>query len=410
MKCRCCGADRFIPCVDLQYCPPSNALLRPQDLKCPEVFYPLNVETCAECFLTQIDEHKSSTEIFDDNYVYFSSYSKTWLAHCEQFAAEAVARFGLGSDSLVLEVASNDGYLLQYFKTMGVSVIGVDPTANTARVAEEKGIPTIVDFFGSRLAEREFAGKGRRADLICGNNVYAHVPDIKDFTIGLKVALKPSGILSLEFPHLLKMIQETQFDTIYHEHFSYLSLRVVQRIFESCGLTVFDVERLPTHGGSLRIFGRHTENTALAVTDRVGILLAEERAFGLESEEVYQEFQAKIDAIRVDFLSFLLEQRKAGKTVAGYGAAAKGNTLLNYCGVKGPDLISFVCDISPYKQGRFLPGSHIPVLSPEALAEHQPDFILILPWNLQTEIMHQLAYTREWGARFVVAIPELQIL
>lgn len=410
MKCRHCGHDRFIPFADLHYCPPSNSMLRSEDIGRPEVTYPLNVETCANCFLAQVDEHKAATEIFDVDYTYFSSYSKSWLAHCERFAKAATERFGLGGDSLVLEVASNDGYLLQYFKAAGIPVIGVEPTANTARVAEEKSIPTIVDFFGEALAEREFTGKNRLADLICGNNVYAHVPDINDFTAGLRTALAPTGVVSLEFPHLLELLRENQFDTIYHEHFSYLSLAVVSRIFESQGLTVFDVERLPTHGGSLRVFGRHAENNALPVSEGVTALIAEERAAGLQDEAVYRAFQKKINAIRAEFLGFLLEQRRAGKKVAGYGAAAKGNTMLNYCGVKGNELVRFVCDLSPHKQGRFLPGSHIPVLSPDALAEQKPDFIVILPWNLKTEITEQLAYAREWGAQFVVAIPELQIL
>ena len=289
-------------------------------------------------------------------------------------------------------------------------MIGVEPTANTAGVAQAKGIESIVDFFGADLARREFVAKERLANLICGNNVYAHVPDINDFTAGLKAALAPSGVISLEFPHLLQLLRENQFDTIYHEHFSYLSLGVVQRIFASQGLTVFDVERLTTHGGSLRVFGRHAGNSDLPVTDRVDALLAEERAEGLEDEAIYLGFQAKIDSIRAEFLSFLLEQKRAGKMVAAYGAAAKGNTLLNYCGVKGPDLLSFVCDLSPHKQGRLLPGSHIPVLAPVALEERRPDFIVILPWNLTSEVTRQLSYAREWGAQFVVAIPNLQII
>lgn len=410
MKCRHCGEGEFIPFADLDYCPPSNSMLKAEEFGQPEVYYPLKVETCANCFLSQVDEHKAAVEIFSDDYTYFSSFSKSWLAHAERFAEMATERFGLGGNSLVLEVASNDGYLLQYFKAKGIPVMGVEPTANTAEVAAEKGIPSIVEFFGADLARREFAEKQRLADLICGNNVYAHVPDINDFTAGLKAALAPSGVISLEFPHLLQLLRENQFDTIYHEHFSYLSLAVVQRIFASQGLTVFDVERLPTHGGSLRVFGRHAENGALPITERVDALLTEERAEGLEESGIYREFQAKIDSIRAEFLGFLLAQRQAGKTVAAYGAAAKGNTLLNYCGVKGTDMLSFVCDLSPHKQGRLLPGSHIPVLDPKALDEHRPDYIVILPWNLKSEIVQQLSHVREWGARFVVAIPSLQIL
>jgi len=410
MICRHCGEDAFIPFADLHYCPPSNSMLKPQDVGKPEVTYPLKVQTCANCFLAQVGEHKAAVEIFDDDYTYYSSFSTSWLKHARRFAEAAIDRFRLDGNSLVVEVASNDGYLLQYFKAAGVPVIGVEPTANTARVAQEKGIPSIVDFFGAELARHEFAEKDRLADLICGNNVYAHVPDINDFTAGLETALAPSGVISVEFPHLSQLLRENQFDTIYHEHFSYLSLGVVQRIFESQGLTVFDVERLETHGGSLRVLGRHADYEDLAVTDRVGAVLAEERAGGLEGEEIYRGFQAKIDTIRAEFLGFLLAQRQAGKTVAAYGAAAKGNTLLNYCGVKGTDMLSFVCDLSPHKQGRLLPGSHIPVLAPEALDEQRPDFIVILPWNLKAEIMQQLAHVRDWGARFVVAIPELQIL
>lgn len=410
MRCRHCGHGEFIPFADLHYCPPSNAMLSPAQLGKPEMTYPLNVQTCANCFLVQVGEHKPAAEIFDAGYTYFSSYSKSWLNHAERFAAAAIRQFGLGAQSLVVEIASNDGYLLQYFQAAGVPVIGVEPTANTAKVAQDKGIPTIVEFFGKEFAQRLFANKGRLADLICGNNVYAHVPDINDFTAGLKVALAPTGVITLEFPHLLRLLHENQFDTIYHEHFSYLSLSVVRQIFESQGLTLFDVEQLPTHGGSLRVFGRHEANAALTVTERVGAVLAEERAAGLESGAVYRAFQPKIDAIRAEFLGFLLAQRAAGKTVAAYGAAAKGNTLLNYCGVKGADLLSFVCDASPHKQGRFLPGSHIPVVSPDALEERRPDFIVILPWNLTAEITQQLSYARDWGARFVVAIPKLRIL
>ena len=410
MRCRHCGGREFVPFADLHYCPPSNSMLKPEDVGKPEITYPLNVETCANCFLVQIEEHKAAAEIFDDDYTYFSSYSKSWLKHASGFAELARERFRLDGESLVVEVASNDGYLLQYFKEAGVPVIGVEPTANTARVAQEKGIPTLVEFFGADFARREFRDSGRLADLICGNNVYAHVPDINDFTAGLKAALAPSGVISLEFPHLLQLLRENQFDTIYHEHFSYLSLGVVKRIFESQGLTVFDVEQLATHGGSLRVYGRHAENNDLPVTDRVGTVLAEERAEGLEDAAIYRGFQAKIDAIRAEFLGFLLAQRQAGRTVAAYGAAAKGNTLLNYCGVKGTDMLSFVCDLSPHKQGRLLPGSHIPVLAPEEIDRQRPDFIVILPWNLRSEIVQQLSHAREWGARFVVAIPALQIL
>ena len=344
MKCRHCGNDRFIPFADLHNCPPSNAMLKPATLDEPEVFYPLVVTVCEICFLAQVDEHKAATEIFDDDYTYFSSYSKSWLDHARRFTEAATARLGLGPDSLVVEVASNDGYLLQYFREAGVPVLGVEPTANTAAVAREKGIETIVDFFGAEFARTRLAGEGRQADLIVGNNVFAHVPDINDFSAGLKAALAPGGAVSLEFPHLLRLIEETQFDTIYHEHFSYLSLGTTVRILAAQGLRVFDVERLPTHGGSLRVWAAHDEDGDKPTTDAVAGVLAAEDAAGLTGRAAYESFQPRIDQVRADFLAFLLEARRAGKIVAGYGAAAKGNTLLNYAGVKGTDLIRFVAD------------------------------------------------------------------
>ena len=410
MKCRHCGNGSFIPFADLQNCPPSNSMLTIETLYAPETYYPLVVEVCDRCFLAQVDEHKAAEEIFDSDYTYFSSYSSSWLAHCRRFAGEAVERFGLGPGSRVIEVASNDGYLLQYFAAAGVPVLGIEPTANTAAAAQEKGIPTVVDFFGESFAQERLANQGVRGDLICGNNVFAHVPDINDFTAGLKAALAEGGVVSLEFPHLLKLLEEAQFDTIYHEHFSYLSLGATRSIFEAQGLKVFDVERLPTHGGSLRVFGAHAEDETRPVAAAVEAVLEEERGAGLFGRDVYEAFQTRIDRIRADFLSFLIEQRRAGKKVAGYGAAAKGNTLLNYCGIKGNELVRFVADLSPHKQGRFLPGSHIPVLAPGAIAEERPDFIVIFPWNIRAEVMEQLAFVREWGARFVVAVPRLELL
>ena len=407
MRCRHCGNGGFIPFADLQNCPPSNAMLTRETLYAPETYYPLVVEVCDRCFLAQVGEHKSAKEIFDADYTYFSSFSRSWLAHCERFAAAAVARFGLGAQSKVIEVASNDGYLLQYFSQAGVEVLGVEPTANTAAVAAAKGIPTLVDFFGADFARANVAGQ---ADLICGNNVFAHVPDINDFTAGLEIALAPNGVVSLEFPHLLRLIEQAQFDTIYHEHFSYLSLAATISIFEKQGLKVFDVEELPTHGGSLRVFGARAGDEAKERNDAVDRVLAEEERAGLRGREAYEAFQPRIDTIRADFLDFLLDQRADGRKVAGYGAAAKGNTLLNYCGVKGNELVRFVADLSPHKQGRFLPGSHIPVVPPETIDAEKPDFIVIFPWNLREEVMEQLAHVRQWGARFVVAIPELRIL
>lgn len=381
-------------------------MLTKDRLGSPETYYPLVVEVCDNCFLVQLDEHKRATEIFDADYTYFSSYSRSWLEHSEQFADMATKRFGLGKDSLVLEVASNDGYLLQFFLARRVPVVGVEPTANTAAVAKAKGIRTIVDFFGGALAERELPAA---ADLIVGNNVFAHVPDINDFTAGLKAALKPGGVISLEFPHLLRLIEQNQFDTIYHEHFSYLSLAVTERIFAAQGLKVWDVERLSTHGGSLRVLGAHADDDSKFRTAAVDEVIAEEGAAGLQDRAVYEAFQPRIERVRDDFLRFLAEQHSAGRSVAGYGAAAKGNTLLNYCGVKGGELIRFVADASPHKQGRFLPGSHIPVLAPSAIDEQRPDFVIIFPWNLKDEITAQLDRARSWGARFVTAIPELQV-
>ena len=407
MKCRHCGNGGFISFADLQNCPPSNAMLTDVTLYAPETYYPLVVDVCDRCFLAQVDEHKAAEEIFDADYTYFSSFSRSWLAHCERFAKAAVERFGLGADSKVIEVASNDGYLLQYFQDAGVPVLGVEPTANTAEVAIAKGIPTIVDFMSEAFAKANVAGE---ADLICGNNVFAHVPDINDFTAGLKAALAEGGVVSLEFPHLLRLIEEAQFDTIYHEHFSYLSLGTTISIFEKQGLQVFDVEELPTHGGSLRVFGAHGDDASKARSANVDRVLAAEAEAGLRGREVFEAFQPRIDQIRADFLDFLLDQRADGKKVVGYGAAAKGNTLLNYCGVKGNELVRFVADLSPHKQGRYLPGSHIPVVAPERIAAEKPDFIVIFPWNIRDEVMEQLAFVREWGGRFVVAIPELRIL
>jgi SAM-dependent methyltransferase len=407
MKCRHCGHDRFVSFADLQNCPPSNAMLTRATLNTPEVFYPLVVETCERCWLAQVGEHMQACDIFNSDYTYFSSFSTSWLAHCERFARSAILRFNLGPDSKVIEVASNDGYLLQYFNAAGVPVLGIEPSGNTAAVAEKKGIPTLVDFFSETLARKRLA---ETADLICGNNVFAHVPNVNDFTAGLKAALARGGTISLEFPHLLRLIEEAQFDTIYHEHFSYFSLGTTISIFERAGLKVYDVERLPTHGGSLRVFGAHADDDSKGTTEAVAQLLAEEHAAGLRDRAVYQAFQPRINRIRANFLRFLIDQKAAGKKVAGYGAAAKGNTLLNYCGVKGDDLIRFVADASPHKQGRFLPGSHIPVVSPETLDSEKVDYIVIFPWNLKDEIVAQLCHARDWGARFVVAIPELQFL
>ena len=404
MKCRHCGNDGFIPFADLGNAPPSNAMRVAPDS--PETAYPLVVAVCDRCFLAQVDDQPRAEEIFSSDYSYFSSYSKSWLAHAERFAGLATERFGLGPGSQVLEIASNDGYLLQYFRARGIPVLGVEPTANTAEVATGKGIPTIVDFFGQALAEQRLAGS---ADLIVGNNVFAHVPDINDFSAGLKTALKPDGVISLEFPHLLRLIEQVQFDTIYHEHFSYLSLGTAERILGSRGLRVFDVAQLSTHGGSLRVFAAHAEDDSKPRSASVDAILAEEERAGLRGRAIYERFQPRIDAVRSGFRTFLLDQRAAGAKVAGYGAAAKGNTLLNACAIKGNALIGFVADASPHKQGRFLPGSGIPVVAPERIDADRPDFIIIFPWNLRDEIAGQLEHARTWGAKFVTAIPELRV-
>ncbi|HEX6741464.1 MAG TPA: class I SAM-dependent methyltransferase [Sphingomicrobium sp.] len=402
MNCRHCGNASFIAFADLGSAPLSNALLTEADA--PEAFRPLKVAVCDRCFLAQLEEPTSPADIFDSEYSYFSSYSRSWLDHAERFAALAVDRFALGPDSQVVEVASNDGYLLQYFEARGIPVLGVEPSANTAEVAVGKGIPTLVDFFGRSFAEARLAGS---ADLIVGNNVFAHVPDINDFSAGLKAALKPRGAISLEFPHLLRLIEQAQFDTIYHEHFSYLSLWTAERILAAAGLKVFDVERLPTHGGSLRLFAGHADDDSKDRTAAVDAVIDEEEQAGLRERAVYDLFQPRVDRIRDAFRQFLNDQR--GARIAGYGAAAKGNTLLNYCGVKGTELIRFVADLSPHKQGRFLPGSHIPVVAPERIDEERPDFIIIFPWNLRDEIVAQLDHARRWGAKFVTAIPELEV-
>lgn len=407
MKCRHCGNASFIPFADLQTAPPSNSMLTREQLHEPEIHYPLIAEVCDHCFLAQIEEFKPAGEIFGSDYAYFSSVSQTWLDHAKRFAAMAVERFELDERSRVLEIASNDGYLLQYFQQRQMRVLGIEPSANTAAAAAAKGIPTVVDFFGRQFAEQRLEA---RADLIVGNNVFAHVPDINDFSAGLKAALGSAGVISLEFPHLLRLIEQAQFDTIYHEHFSYLSLWTAQRILGEAGLKVFDVEQLATHGGSLRLFAAHAEDVTKARSPNVDAVLAEEESAGLRGRAIYENFQHRIDRIRDEFLAFLLEQRSAGAMVAGYGAAAKGNTLLNYCGVRGEDLIRFVADLSPHKQGRYLPGSHIPVVSPERIEVERPDIIVIFPWNLRDEILRQLEPARSWGARFVTAIPELQIL
>jgi hypothetical protein len=408
MRCRFCKTELEYVFIDLVNSPASNSFLSAEELNEPEVFYPLKVFTCHKCFLVQIDEYKKSDKIFDSKYVYFSSYSKSWLKHAQEYVEMMTKRFGLNAGSRVVEVASNDGYLLQYFREKNIPVLGVEPTANTAEVAKSKGIETVVDFFGVRLA-KELASKKLEADVLLGNNVLAHVPDIIDFVGGMKVLLKKHGVITMEFPHLVQLIANNQFDTIYHEHYSYLSFTTVKRIFESQGLEMFDVDELPTHGGSLRIYAKHREDASKEISDNVEKILDWENETGITDIRYYSNFSDKAMRVKLDLLMFLAEKKRDRKKVAAYGAAAKGNTLLNYCGVKN-DMISYVVDANPHKQNKFLPASHIPVVDEAHLRNDKPDFVLILPWNLKDEITAQLDYIKEWGGRFVIPIPALQII
>jgi SAM-dependent methyltransferase len=403
MKCRFCQNELRHEFIDLLSSPPSNSFLTAQQLNEPEMLYPLKVFVCDKCFLVQIEEYKKSDEIFNEKYAYFSSYSSSWLEHSRKYVDMITERLSLNKGSHVIEIASNDGYLLQYFVEKNISCIGIEPTACTAEAAKEKGIAVVEDFFGVRIA-----GNLRKADLILGNNVLAHVPDINDFVKGLKIALNPQGTVTMEFPHLLNLIKYTQFDTIYHEHFSYFSFLAVENIFRHHGLKIFDVEELSTHGGSLRIYATHAENDC-KINGNVESLRLKEKNSGIHSIKYYEGFHTKVQQIKYDFLRFLLEAKKNGKKVAAYGAAAKGNTLLNYCGIKGTDLIPFVVDKSPHKQERFLPGSHIPVVSAENIKEYKPDFLIILPWNISEEIVNEHSYINEWGGKFVVFIPKFLI-
>lgn len=407
MNCRHCGCVLQSVFLDLGSAPPSNRYLTLGDLRRPEVWYPLKLHTCRNCWLVQTEDYASASEIFDEDYAYFSSVSRSWLEHAARYCGMITARLGLGADSHVIEVAANDGYLLKNFVQAGIPCLGIEPTASTAAAAERLGIPVLRRFFSEALAG-ELAAAGRQADLIVGNNVYAHVPDINDFTRGLKAVLKPGGTITLEFPHLMRLIAEAQFDTVYHEHFSYLSLHTTRRIFEHAGLRLCDVEQLPTHGGSLRVYGCHQED---ARTDAPAVqrLLQDEAAAGLREPATYAAFQARADRVKNDALAFLIEQKRQGRIVAGYGAAAKGNTLLNYAGVR-PDLLPFICDAAPSKQGKYTPGGRIPILPPEALAQHRPDFVLVLPWNISDEVTRQLDDIRGWGGRFVTLVPELRLL
>ena len=405
MKCRHCAHPLTHTFLDLGFAPPSNAYLGADDLTRPEKYYPLKIKVCDQCWLVQTEDYAAADELFGPDYAYFSSTSSGWLAHAARYSENIIRKLQLDSNGLVIEVACNDGYLLKNFVAASIPCLGIEPAAGTAEAAEQLGIPVLREFFGEELARR-LAAEGKQADLIVGNNVYAHVPAINDFTRGLKVALKPGGTITLEFPHLLRLIEQAQFDTVYHEHFSYLSLNAVAQMFTAAGLRVYDVEELPTHGGSLRVYGCHAGDprpTAAAVA----ALVDEEASQGLRGLTVYQGFQARADRVKDDLLLFLLQQKRAGKLVAAYGAAAKGNTLLNYAGVK-PDLLPFVCDAAVAKQGKFMPGSHIPILPPTALLERRPDYLLILPWNIAAEVREANAALSERGTRLVTAVPRLK--
>lgn len=408
MKCRHCQAELTLPLIDLGAAPPSNAYLTNQTLHAPEKYFPLRVLVCTECWLVQTEDYAGADELFSADYAYFSSFSTTWLKHAEQYVADMVQRFALNENSHIVEVAANDGYLLQYAKARSIPCLGVEPTASTANAARAKGIEIVAEFFGVELAQ-QLAAQGKQADLSAANNVLAHVPDINDFVAGFSVLLKPVGVATFEFPHLLRLVSENQFDTIYHEHYSYLSLSTVKQIFDRNGLSVFDVEELPTHGGSLRVYAQRKDTGVREPSRNVAKLLKLEAAEGMNSKDFYAGFQAKANNVKNDLLVFLIETQRAGKTAAGYGAAAKGNTLMNYAGIR-PDLLPYVADRNPAKQDKFLPGCRIPVVTEAHLKQNKPDYVLILPWNLREEVMAQLSYIREWGGQFVVAVPKLEFV
>ncbi len=404
MTCRFCNECLNDVFVDLINTPASNSYLTQQQLDEPEIFYPLKVFVCKKCKLVQINEYKKYSDIFDKDYAYFSSFSKSWLLHAKNYVEMISDKLSLNKNSMVTEIASNDGYLLQYFHEKEIPSIGIEPTSSTANAARQKGLNIVEDFFGKTLAKNL-----KKSDLVIGNNVLAHVPNINDFVQGLKIVLKDEGTITMEFPHILNLIKENQFDTIYHEHFSYLSLYTVKQIFEAFKLKIYDVEKLSTHGGSLRIYSTHVENKRIEISKNINSLLSEEKVFGLLDMDIYKKFQFNINKVKYDFISFLIQAKKDDKKVIAYGAAAKGNTLLNYSGIKN-DLIEFVVDKSPHKQGKYLPGSHIPIVDEYKINEFKPDYIVILPWNLKGEIVSQLSYVREWECKFIVAIPSMEII
>lgn len=404
--CRFCSAPLEQVFADLGMSPLANSYVTHEQESAMEPFFPLRVFACSHCFLVQLEEFETPEQIFTD-YAYFSSYSSTWLEHSRRYADQVIARFGLNERSHVVELASNDGYLLQYFRDRRVPVLGIEPAANVAKVALQKGIPTLVEFFGRETARSLVTDSA--ADLLVGNNVLAHVPDLNDFVAGMKILLKPGGVITMEFPHLLRLIDEHQFDTIYHEHFSYFSFSTVSQVFAAHGLRLFDVEELPTHGGSLRIYGAHEDDESKPLQERATQLTERERQRGFHVISTYQAYSRQVQAEKRDILTFLIELKRSGATIAGYGAPAKGNTMLNFCGV-GTDFLDYTVDMNPHKQGHLLPGSHIPIRAPDALRETRPDVVLILPWNLRDEIMEQHSYIRGWGGRFAARSPQMQLL
>lgn len=407
-KCRFCNTTLVHSVIDLGMSPLCQKHIKPEHANDMEKFYPLHAFICEHCWLMQLEQFATPDEIFADDYAYFSSYSESWLEHVRKYADQMTSRFTLNAKSLIVEIASNDGYLLQWFVQKGIPVLGIEPAANVAAAAEEKGVRTEIEFFGKSSA-KQLAKKYGKADLLLGNNVLAHVPDINDFVSGMKEMLGTEGVITMEFPHLQRLIERNQFDTIYHEHFSYLSFVAVNRIYANHGITLFDVEELPTHGGSLRIFGRHADDHKKEVTQNVKDLLQREIDLGFESLEYYSLFEEKVKETKRKILDFLIEAKRKGKTVVGYGAPGKGNTLLNYCGIR-TDFIDYTVDMNPHKQGNFLPGTHIPILHPNTIKETKPDYLFILPWNLKEEIMNQHQYLREWGGKFIIPIPELMVL
>lgn len=407
MKCRHCGNELVLPLLDLGSAPPSNAYLTEKTLKIPEKWFPLNVLVCNHCWLVQTEDYAGVEELFDEDYAYFSSFSISWLKHAEQYVVEMANRFKLNEKSHVVEIAANDGYLLQYVKAKDIPCLGIEPTASTAAAAREKGIEVVEEFFGVNLAKKLVA-MGKQADLTAANNVLAHVPDINDFVEGFSHLLKPNGVATFEFPHLMQLIKHTQFDTIYHEHFSYLSLTAVSQIFDKNGLQVFDVQEISTHGGSLRVFAQRKDQGQHQVSEAVSELLSRETSAGIKTEVYYADFQQRANHVKHDLVDFLIKIKREGKKVIGYGAAAKGNTLINYAGIR-PDLLPFVVDRNPAKQNKYLPGGRIPIVDEYIIHQEKPDYVLILPWNLQHEVMEQLSYVREWGGQFVTAVPVLKI-